>query len=368
MNALKYLTPRRLLIILLVLPALLSTLYYGVLAQSRYASTTVLSVSDTSDSGGSALSAATALLGGSSPISHMDSLFLESYIHSMDMLLKLDAKFDLRAHYSEPQVDRLYRLGRGASREEFLAFYRARTKLTRDDFSGLLTLEVQAFEPVYAQKLARAMLDESEKFINENAHRIAREKMAFAETELARAAARLQTAKSALTGFQTRYKVMDPLSQANASSALAANLQSTQAQQESALNAALSYLSEDSLQVRTLRGQLDATKAQLEAERVRATAETKGNQLPALTVEYQGLLASATFAEEAYKGALIAVERSRMDAVRKLKTVVVMEPPTLPDMAQYPRRLIDWLTSLAVFAMFFAIVRLVHATIREHQD
>ncbi len=368
MNMSKLITPGRLLVALLLVPSGLATVYFGAVAQDRYASTTVLSVSDTSESGLSMHSAASALLGGSSPVSHMDSFFLQSYILSMDMLQKLDARFDLRAHYSAPKLDRWARLQADASREDFLDYYRSRVKLTLDDFSGLLTVEVQAFESAYAQKLSKAILEESEKFINENAHRIAREKMAFAETEVVRAATQLQAAKAALSAFQTRHKILDPFSQATAANALSGSLLATQAQQEAALTAALTYLSEDSLQVRTLRGQLQATQAQIEAERLRATAETKGSQLPALTVEFQALMAKSTFAEEIYKGALVAVEKSRIEALKKMKTVVVMEPPTLPDMAQYPRRLIDWLTALAVFGLVFAIVRLVHATIREHQD
>jgi len=127
-------------------------------------------------------------------------------------------------------------------------------------------------------------------------------------------------------------------------------------------------MSPDSLQVRSLRSQLQATQAQLEVERLRGTAAVNGSQLPALAIEYQGLLLQAGYAEDAYKVALIAVEQARQDASRKLKTILLLDGPTTPDLPLYPRRIVDWLTLLAVCAMLFAIARLIYATVREHQD
>jgi len=286
----------------------------------------------------------------------------------MDLLLKLDSQFDLKAHYSSPKWDVFYRLPANVGREEFLSYFRSRVRLTMDDFSGLLTVEVQAFDSAFAQKLAQAIISESEKFINENSHRISREKMAFAESEVERAVGRIKKAKGDVIEFQTKNKLMDPISQAVASSSLTASLQAAQAKQEADLKAAQAYLSEDSLQVRSLRSQLEATKAQMEVEKLRATAATQGNMLPALTVEFQRLMVQAGYADDAYKASLMAYEQARIDAARKLKTVVVMEPPTMPDLPQYPRRLIDWLTALAISGMAFTIIRLIYATIREHQD
>jgi capsular polysaccharide transport system permease protein len=120
--------------------------------------------------------------------------------------------------------------------------------------------------------------------------------------------------------------------------------------------------------VRSLRSQLEATKAQIDVERLRATGTVDGAQLPALASQYQTLLSLAGFADDEHKAALIAAEQARMDSARKLKTLMVLEPATLPDLPVYPRRWVDWLTVVAVCGMIFTIVRLVMATIREHQD
>ncbi|GAA0760182.1 capsular biosynthesis protein [Ideonella azotifigens] len=364
-------TPRRLGMALFVVPAVLATVYYSFVAVDRYASHSVLSIRDTSSGGssGGGLSAASLLLGGGgAPVSLSDAYMLESYMHSMAMLLKMDKKFNLRAHYSQPKLDVFYRISADAERERFLDYFNSRVSIAHDEISGLLTVEVQAFDREFAQKLAQAMIDEGESYINENAHRVARDRMAFYEGEEASSLKRVRSAKGDVLAFQTKYKLLDPLSQAVAANTLTASLQATQAKQEADLKAAEAFMSPDSLQVRSLRSQLGATQAQLEVERLRATAAVNGSQLPALAIEYQGLLLQAGYAEDAYKSALLSVEQARLEASRKLKTVLVLESPTLPDLALYPRRIMDWLTVLAVCTMLFAIVRLIYATVREHQD
>lgn len=371
LNSLKFVTPARVTWVLFVVPVALATLFYSLVAADRYASVAVVSVRDTSSSTSlTSTSSVAALLGGGAGASFslLDTLLVQNYIQSSDLLLKIDKRLNLRAHYSAPRWDFLFRLPSNARREDFLAYFRNRVRVTLDETSGLLTIEAQGFDPVFAQKIAQAVVAETEAVLNDNAHRIARDRLAFAEEEIQRVAKKQAQARADLLAFQTQHRLLDPISQATANSALTASLQATQAKQESDLKAAEAYLSEDSLQVRSLRSQLDATKAQIEVERLRATGTVDGSQLPALASQYQSLLSLAGFADDEYKMALMTVEQARMDTVRKLKTLMVIEPPTLPDLATYPNRIIDWLTVLAVCGMIFTIVRLAMATIREHQD
>lgn len=370
LNSLKFITPARVTWVLFVIPVALATVFYSLIAADRYASVSVVSVRDMSGGVGTTSSTAVAaLLGGSgAAISLADTFFVQNYIQSSDLLQKLDKRLNLRAHYSAPRWDLLFRLNPDARREDFLTYFRSRVQATLDETSGLLTIEVQGFDPAFAQQVAQAVVEETENVLNDNAHRIAQERLAFATEQIDRTARQQARARADLLAFQTRYRLLDPLSQATANSALTASLQATQAKQEADLKAAQSFLSEDSLQVRSLRSQLEATKAQIDVERLRATGTVDGAQLPALASQYQTLLSLAGFADDEHKAALIAAEQARMDSARKLKTLMVLEPATLPDLPVYPRRWVDWLTVVAVCGMIFTIVRLVMATIREHQD
>ena len=116
------------------------------------------------------------------------------------------------------------------------------------------------------------------------------------------------------------------------------------------------------------RSQIEATRAQLDAERQRTTTNAGGDHLAALSVEFQALLDQATFAQASLTASLAAVEQSRANTMRDLRSVVQIQAPTLPRSAQYPRLIYCLFTALAVFGMLLVIARLTYATVREHRD
>jgi capsular polysaccharide transport system permease protein len=237
-----------------------------------------------------------------------------------------------------------------------------------DDVSGLLTVRVQGFDAPFAQQLNRAILEESEAFVNKLSQRMAQEQLQFAETELGNAAEKLQAAKSKMMAFQATHKVLDASAQAQASGALTSELQAQLSKHEAELKNLLTYLNEDAYQVQALRNQVKAMRSQLDVELSRATAPKDGRRLNALAAEFQDLRLQAGFAEDVYKLALTAVESGRIEATRKLKSLAVIEPPTRPETAEYPRRLYNLITLMVLSALLYGIVRLILATIAEHQD
>lgn len=361
-------TPHRLLLGIIALPLLLASLYLGIVASDRYVSESTVALQQ-SGNDASALPGAALLLAGINPPSREETLYLKQYIHSLGLLQQLDTKLKLRGHYEAQKLDLFARLWGNASQEVFLDYYRNRVDVSMDELSSTLTVRVQGFDPKFAHELNQAILDESERFVNEMSHRLAREKLGFAETELARAGEKLQQAKAELLAFQSKNRLLDPTVQAQASGAMVAELQATITKAEAELRVLRGFLNDDAYQIKALRSQIDATRAQLEIERARSTGSGRGaDRLNVLAIDFEGLKTKAEFALDAYKLALGAVENARIDATRKLKNLVVIEPATLPQTAEYPRRLYNLATLLVICLLLYGIVRLVIATIREHQD
>lgn len=368
MTNLQSFTARRLKLGLIALPLALALVYFLLIAADRFVSESTVALQQSSNDA-SALPGAALLLAGINPPSREETLYLKQYIHSLGLLQQLDAKLKLRQHYEAQKLDLVARLWGDSSQETFRDYYRSRVDVTLDEMSSTLTVRVQGFDAQFAQRLNQAILDESERFVNEMSHRLAREKLGFAETELARAADKLQQAKTELLAFQGKNRLLDPTVQAQASGAMVAELQAAITKNEAELRALRSFLNEDSFQVKALRSQIDATRAQLETERARATGSGRGSdRLGVLAIEYEGLKTKAEFGLDAYKLALGAVENARIDASRKLKNLVVIEPATLPQTAEYPRRAYNLATLLVICLLLYGIARLVIATIREHQD
>jgi capsular polysaccharide transport system permease protein len=74
------------------------------------------------------------------------------------------------------------------------------------------------------------------------------------------------------------------------------------------------------------------------------------------------------FATDLYRSSLAALEGARVEASRKLKHLIVIESPSLPEEALYPRRLYSMTTLLVFLVLLYGIGRLTAATIKDHKD
>lgn len=340
--------------------------YYLFFSVDRYVSETVISVRQ-ADSSSASETSGLALLAGINPSSKEDTLYLREYIHSLDMLKKLDKRLSLRHAYQSQSSDPFFRLYDWMSQEWYLKYYRNRVQIVYDDMTGLLHIKAEAFDPKTAQSVNIAILSESEKFVNELSHKMSREQMLFAESELQKSKDRYSKAKADLLNFQNKYGVLDPVSQAQAKATLSESLETTIAQKEAELGAMLSYLQETAPQAVALRAEIGALKAQVSKEKSRIASSGTGYKLNALAARYQDLVIEAGFAEDAYKTALLSVEKTRIETTRKIKQLAVIQTPILPEIAEYPNRIYNIITIFIGLLLLYGIVRLVKATIEDHK-
>ena len=366
-GVLRFLTARNLRLGLIAVPWLVACVYLLVLAKDRYVSESVVAVRQNAESM-AGVDTLTSLFGTNGPTSREDEYMLEAHVLSLDMLVQLDERIDLRTQYSAPWSDPFFRLSGNASQEKFLSYYRDRTEVVVDDNSGLITIRTQAFTPEVAESINREVIAISEQFINESSHRLAREQMAFAEAELEKARKNVHASRDDVLEFQRKHGVVDPVAQITANTGLAVELQAMLARQEAELKALTGYLHDDAPQVRAVRAQIAGTRAQLEEERSRSIASIDGVSLNVLAGHYQELLAELQFAQDSYALALTGVETARVESTRKLKSLVLVESPRRPQAAEYPKRLYSLFALLIGQTLLYGIARLVVATIEDHQQ
>jgi capsular polysaccharide transport system permease protein len=365
---LKLASSRNLALALIAVPWVLAAVYLWLLAADRYVAESVVAVRENGETPIIGADALTRLFVGNGAASRSDELLLEAYVLSNDMLKELDAALDLRRSFGAPRYDLLFRLPPNATQERFFDYYLQRVEALVDDNSGLLRIRTQAFTPEAAQAINQKIIEISERFINESSHRLAREQMAFAESELDKARKHVNDARDALLAFQAEHGVLDPVAQASANTGLTVELQASLSRQEAELKSLLGYLNDDSHQVRGLRAQIDGTRAQLETESRRAMTGKHGTSLNVLAGQFQELAANLTFAQDTYKLALTGVETARVESTRKLKSLVLIESPDQPQSARYPQRIYSLIALLMGLGLLYGIVSLVVATIEDHQE
>ncbi len=140
-------------------------IYYTLVAADRYVSTITMSVKSTT--GSTQASGVLSLLTATSNTNE-DIKFLQGYIESLDMLKILDEKIHLKQLYDEQYIDLFYSLSSSSSIESYLKYYQSRVKVHVDDKTGLLNVEVEGFTPESAHLIAKTIMQESEKFINDD--------------------------------------------------------------------------------------------------------------------------------------------------------------------------------------------------------
>ncbi|KAB7714396.1 sugar transporter [Plesiomonas shigelloides] len=342
----------------------IAVLYFGFMASDRYVSRAELMIkqADKIQMLPDALSMLG--LGGSN---HQDVLLVQDYMKSWDMLAKLDKELALKAHFQSESADYFSRLPEGVSKEDFIDYYRKHLSLRLDELSGVLTVELQTFDPQYGQQVVGVMLKESERFINKLGHQVALEQLAFVEAEVNRAYQRLQNEKANVLAFQNSHQLISPESTSRARLGVVSQIEGELVRQQAELKQLHSYMKETAPAVVALQSRVDALTKQLEQERTKLTGQD-GDAMNEITAGYMDVQTQATLAADLYKTGLISLEQARIEAYRKLKHLLVITQPTLAEDAEYPRRLYNLATVGVLLCLFYGLIVMGLATLREHQD
>lgn len=351
---------------MVIIATLLVAFYYIFIAADRYVSESILSVKATTQGTGE-INGLTSLLNNGS-LSNEDISFLKSYIHSLDMLKILEEKINIKELYEKQKIDLFYSVALKSTQEGLLQYYQNRVKIFQDGLGdGILRVDVEGFDAQSAHLIATTIVKESERFINEISHRAAREQMEFAEKELLNFKERYQKAKDNLLAFQNKYGIFDPLRQAEGRLKLMGDLEAKIAAKEVELSMMRSYINENAPQIVTIKAEITALKKQLNAERSKVASTKDSQRLNDLAAQFQDLSIEVTFAENAYTTALKAYETARIEALRKIKQVVVIQNPSLPQSAKYPDRIYNILTAFMIFSLVFGIIKFIRMIIEEHR-
>ncbi len=349
------------------LACLLAVLYWSVVASDRYVSEAHIIIQRT-DSGGAQSKDFGALLGGAMDGSRGDQLLLRDYLLSVDLLNKLDAKLGLRAHYSDASHDVLSRMwSKDAPLERFQLYYRSRVSVELDETAGVLVIKAQAYDAQTAQAIARMMVAEGERTMNELVHRLAREQVDFVEKQVRESGERFRQARRDVIAYQNKKGLVSPQSTAENVAAAINRLEAQRTELQTRRNGLLGYLSPRAPGVVELDLQLKAIDTQLTEEQARLTS-TGGAKLNATVEEFQRIEMAARFAEDVYKSTLAALERSRIEATRTLKKVSVLQSPTLAESPVEPRRLYHIFIFILVTLVLAGILHLLATIIRDHKD
>ncbi|ARP94066.1 ABC transporter permease [Bordetella genomosp. 13] len=360
---------RLLAFLIIVLPMVLAFIYFTLLAVDRYASTAqiVVITADAASAGQQAPGAAV-LAPSARTVARQETIFLLEYMASPDMLAVLQEKIKWHEHFAAQWSDPIYWVAQKISREDLLEYFQRLVTVHVDEFTGLLTVEVQGLSPEFANRTLTLMLQQSEQFINDISRKLARDQVRFAEEELVKARVAYEDKRSELIDFQSKNRLLDAEASAKAQAGIIVSLETSLATERANLKGLVSTLNADSPQVRQQRNKVTALERQLAAEKATLVSSSQEGHLNVVAAAYRKLSVDAEVAEEAYKLSVTALQNAKIEANKKVHSLVTVIQPNMPEDPTYPYKLYDLFTLLVVLVFIYGITRFIIASIEDHRD
>ena len=348
-----------------LIPTLMFLFYQSIWASERYESTAQLIVKQPDSA--MSVSPELALLGGlgGSTVNN-DAKIVQAYILSNDMLSYLEETLSIKSHFSSSSVDFFSRLHSWDSHEDFLALYKKYVEIIIDQDSGIIELKVQAFNDDFSLLLSQTIIARAEWFINEIGHKLANEQLSFIKKEHQNWVDNLEKAQKKLLTYQQSHRLLDPTAEGAALQSIAYNIESQITARKTELLAAEGIMSENAPPVIKLKNEILALQEQLKSERERLTYEgSEQLSVSEVIAKFSDLKVDYELALQAYTASLASLEKVRVEAYRQIKFLMTVEQPNLPDASSYPKVFYNVFLFFVITGLFFGIVRIIIATIKE---
>ena len=347
------------------LPTLIAGVYFFAIASDLYLSEVKFLVRGPTKGPSSAISAllsSQAIAGASE-----DTFAVHEYLLSRDAVRRLERENDLRTLLSRPEGDLITRFpGLMFWRDDFEALYKAYSRFVSveiDSMSGVSTLQVKAYRPEDAQRIAQALLGFSEQLVNTLNERARHDALAVFQREVENVEQRIAGIQAQLTAYRVKEKMLDPKSASAGPIELVAQMNGQLANAKGQLAEVLKN-SPNSPQIPLFRTRIAALEKLIVEERAKITGGT--NSVAAALSEYERLDVRRLLAEKHLASAFTSLEAARLEAQRQQLYLETIAEPNLADYPLYPKRIVSFAMIVVSCLLTYGIVWLLVAGVREH--
>jgi len=353
---LRLLWEQRQLIARVVLCGLLASMLIAFLIPTRYESTARLMPPDSNQAGGLGMAAA-ALSGGVGGLGGIagEMLGMKStsdifagILSSRTVQDKLILQFDLKKLYGDRRM--------GDARKDLAE----RTGISVDRKSQIISLTVTDHDPKRAAAMGQAYVEELNRLVAELSTSSARRERIFLEERLQSVSKDLESAEKEFSQFASKNSAIDIKEQGKAMVEAAATLQGQLIAAESELEGLKQVYADNNVRVRSVKARVAELKHQFEklgGKGEEASAPSGQQQaalypsirrLPLLGVTYADLYRRTRVQEAVLEALTKEYELAKVQEVKEIPVVKILDSPSIPDKKSYPPRLLIMLLGTAL--------------------
>lgn len=354
-------------VVLVLVPIGLTAAYLWTRAADQYISRVGFSVrTEEASSAIELLGGITSLSGSSSS----DTDILYEFLQSQELVRHVDNELDLRGIWSrvDPAQDPYFAYHAPGTIEDLVDHWGRQVRIYYDGGTGLIDLEILAFDPEDARAIAQMIFAESNAMINELSAVAREDAISYARDELEQAQARLTEARVALAEWRNENQTVDPTADTQGQMGLVTNLQAQLAEALIELDLLEDTARENDPRVTQAERRITVIENRIAAERaVLGTDASTGIAFADLVGEYERLRVDQEFAEQAYTTALAAFDGARNEARRQSRYLAAHVRPTLAEASEYPDRPAA-LGTIAVFLFLtWTVLALIAYSLRDRR-
>ena len=356
-----------LLWITVIIPTVVSVLYFGLMASDQFTSESSFVVRSSKNQ--AALSDIGAILQGAGFSRAQDDTYtVRDYMQSRTALGELGKKLPVRQFYEEngDLFSRFNAFGWFDSNEAFYQYYVKKVGINFDVISGITTLGVTSFNASESAKINQALLAQGEDLINKLNTRARKDTIRYAEDAVKVAEERVQEAAANLTEYRTKHGIFDLKAQSEVQMGLISKLQDELIVIQTQLDQ-VRAVTPDNPQIPGLKAREQSLRKEITSQ-LRQIFGGGNNSLANQAADYQRLFLENELAEKQMAVAVTSLENAKAEAERQQLYLEVVSQPSVPDMAQLPTRIYNIIATLIIGLIVYGILSLLIASVREHKN
>ncbi len=351
-------------LMVLVVPNVIAITYFGFIASDQYQSESRFTVRTSTPALGKDQFAKVTGIPSAKIV--QDTQIVTNFLVSQNMLDRLEQKMGLRSIYTSVKVDYFSRLASDAPREKFLSYWKKKVTSAISVPSGIVTIKLRAFSADDAQSTLQAAVTELEQVINDMNDRIWRDVTQVAQSNLENASKRLKDAREKVQMAQQRSGVFTVESSANSIFNLVTKLEAERIALRQRYEVNLQSIARDTPQMRILKREIESKDDQILALRAQMTGHQGGSQEPLAQTasSFSQLQLEQNLAEQQFSASVKTLEQVQFSSRQQLMYLDAFIPPTHPQEAEYPRRMlwisVTFIASLITWAAMMGGLATLH--------
>lgn len=363
-----------LFLLMVVVPVTGSIVYYHSYASEQYVTEAHYVIRGSEKETSSMLGVLSGITGQSS--SAGDSLIAQDYILSREFLEDSKTKINLREMFTSPEIDwwaslrvdlltSYFSPDETVSEEDLLEYWQNNIiSVNYDTNSGITVLKVTAFKREDTIKIAKAVTENVDRFVNELSDKSREDALHTAEVETAGAKRELEEIRSKIALYGSEEQIIVPEQRVLADEGVVTQLKGEVAAAEAELTRLSSFMQPKSMEVSAARNKLLSLKQQMNKQISFSKRKTKSvTKVIQKTTTFQSEL---VFAEQVYLAALSSLRIARLEVSRKQQYLDVIVEPQMPDESLKPEKLMSILTVFFLSFMSWGVISLLLATVKDH--